>query len=170
MDDPGLSPKGHEQAREAAARLADFGKLSVISSPMRRTLETAAPYAVEVGREPAIDTRVSEVATPAGVRDRRRWLQQNFPWRGGPPRLWASLSSELRAWRRQVLDHVLNATEDSAVFTHFIAINVIAGAAMSRPETIVCRPDYASITEIDVVGGELRLVRAGAEMTSGEVR
>jgi hypothetical protein len=55
------------------------------------------------------------------------------------------------------------------VFTHFIAINVIVGAALESNETIVCKPGYASITEL-AVEGQLRLVRVGEEMRTGEVR
>jgi broad specificity phosphatase PhoE len=60
--------------------------------------------------------------------------------------------------------------DDSAVFTHFIAINVIAGAALGVEHTIVCTPDHASITEIEVKEGVLRLVRHGAAMRVDDVR
>jgi broad specificity phosphatase PhoE len=170
VDDPGLSDRGREQARRAADQLARLGTLAASSSPMRRCLETAAPFAEASGTRIVLEPRVSEVATPAGVADRRHWLQLNFSWRGGPPRLWTTLSPELRAWRDGMLAYVMGLRQDSAVFTHFIAINVITGAALARPETIVCKPDYASITELEVANGALRLVSAGAEMTSGEVR
>jgi broad specificity phosphatase PhoE len=61
-------------------------------------------------------------------------------------------------------------TADAAVFTHFIAINVIASAALGHDETIVCRPDHASITEIEVNGDALQLVRHGASMQIDDVR
>jgi hypothetical protein len=56
------------------------------------------------------------------------------------------------------------------VFTHFIAINVIVGAALGVEHTIVCTPDHASITEIDIGAGALRLVRHGASMQVDDVR
>lgn len=170
VDDPALSARGREQAQSAADQLARLGTLAASSSPMRRCLETAAPFVEASGARLVVQPRVSEVATPQGVTDRRHWLQLNFPWRGGAPRLWTTLSPELRAWRDGMLAYVTGLRQDSAIFTHFIAINVITGAALARPETIVCKPDYASITEIEVADGGLRLVRAGAEMTSGEVR
>jgi hypothetical protein len=34
----------------------------------------------------------------------------------------------------------------------------------------VCRPNYASITELSVEDGELRLVALGAAMSEGDVR
>jgi hypothetical protein len=60
--------------------------------------------------------------------------------------------------------------EDTAVFTHFIGINVIVGAAMGVEDTIVCIPDHASITELEVSNGALRVVVLGADMQVDDVR
>jgi broad specificity phosphatase PhoE len=168
--DPGLSDVGLRQAAAAARTLAGLGDLHIVSSPMRRCRETAAPYASERRLDVLIDARVGEVATPPGVGDRRAWLQQNFPWRTGDgAKLWTTRDESLQAWREDVLAYVRAFEHDCAVFTHFIAINVMLGAALDRPETIVRRPDYASITEVELNAGRLRLVRAGAEMGAGEV-
>lgn len=170
MDDPGLSEVGRNQAEAATAALTKLGGLHVISSPMRRCRETAEPYARARDLTPVIEPRVSEVATPAGVADRRAWLLQNFPWQEGPTRPWRELSPDLAAWRAQMLGCISTLDKDYAVFTHFIAINVIVGAALARKETIVCKPGYASITELAVEGGALRVVQLGEEMRVGEVR
>ncbi len=96
---------------------------------------------------------------------------ENFPWRDGDgPRSWISLDSVVRAWRDDVLAAMCEVEADSAVFTHFIAINAIVGAALGRDQTIVCRPDFASITALELNNGALRLLRLGAEMSQGEVR
>lgn len=73
-DDPGLSERGRAQAEAAAATLLAEPGLQLISSPMRRCRETAAAYEGAVGRVARIEPRVSEVATPAGIGDRRAWL------------------------------------------------------------------------------------------------
>ncbi|HYD87420.1 MAG TPA: histidine phosphatase family protein [Vitreimonas sp.] len=169
-DDPGLSSSGRAQAEAAAQALLAEGALAAFTSPMRRCRETAASYERLAGVRAAIEPRVSEVPTPAGVSDRRTWLQQNFPWRGGAPRTWSALDEALHAWRREMLACIRAFERDTAVFTHFIAVNVIAGAALGREDTIVCKPGYASITEIEVSPGGLRLVRFGDEMQTGEVR
>lgn len=168
--DPGLSQVGRGQAEAAAKTLVAQGELAVISSPMRRCLETAAPYVSSRTARLAIEPRVSEVETPAGIVDRRAWLLENFPWRGGEARSWPGLDPALLAWRARMLDFVRVIHRDTAVFTHFIAINVIVSAALARQETIVCKPGYASITQIEIEGGMLRLVRLGEEMFAGEVR
>jgi broad specificity phosphatase PhoE len=170
VDDPGLSETGHGQAEAAAADLIKRGELRIISSPMRRCRETAAPFAKTRGLAPEIEPRVSEVATPPGIVDRRAWLLQNFPWQGGPARVWSDASADLAAWRDRMLGYVRSLDHDCAVFSHFIAINVIVGAALGRSETIVCKPGYASITELAVEGGALRVVNLGEEMRVGEVR
>jgi len=169
-EDPGLSAEGRAQAEVAAQALAGLGPLAVQSSPMRRCQETAAPYAQLIGGAVRLEPRLSEVPTPPGVGDRRVWLQQNFPWQGGAARGWDDLEAHLRDWRQDVLSYVRAIDADTVAFSHFIAINVIAGAALGRDETIVCKPAYASITEIEVSPTSLRLVRHGAEMVVGEVR
>ena len=168
-DDPGLSAKGRAQAVQAAEALP--AGLAIISSPMSRCRETAAPYEARLGAPARIDPRVSEVATPAGVADRRAWLQEHFPWRAGAPgRNWATLAPGLHHWRNEVLAAARGIAGDSAVFTHFIAINALVGAALGRADTIVCRPNHASITEIAVSDDELRLIALGESMDGGDVR
>jgi broad specificity phosphatase PhoE len=170
-DDPGLSARGHAQAEAAAVQLARMGVLRVVSSPMRRCRETAAPFERASGLGARVEARVSEVRTPAGIGDRRAWLRENFAWAEGASRRdWRSVDAALRVWRDDVLEGVRAMDDGSAVFSHFIAINAIIGAALGRDETIVCRPDHASITEIAVEPGAIRLVKLGAEMQDGEVR
>lgn len=168
VDDPGLSERGRAQAQGAAEHLAAMGPLLLASSPMRRCRETAAPLAQLFQRAPSIEPRMSEVIAPAGVVDRPSWLQQNFPWRSAPMQ-WSALHPDLHDWRRAALDAVSNFSGDAVVFSHFIAINVIVGAALGSENTIVCRPDHASITLFEVGDGRLRLVRLGAEMENSEV-
>ena len=168
--DPGLSELGHAQAEKAAGTLRNLGPLHVLCSPMQRCRETAAPYLARAGADALIEPRVSEVPTPADVADRRVWLQRNFPWRGGAPRSWRDIDVRLLTWRQALIECVSTVREDTAVFSHFIAINVVCGAALGRDETIVCKPDYASITELQVIDGALRLVCHGAEMQEGELR
>jgi len=169
LADPGLSALGRAQARAAAGRLA--GPLLLVSSPMRRCRETAAPAEQTLGLQARIEPRVSEVQAPAGTEDRRAWLAENFPWADGVGRrTWRTLSPGLHDWRAHVLAAAKTIDMDTAIFTHFIAINAIVGAALGREATIVCRPDHASITELAVEDGALRLIGLGVEMNNGEVR
>ncbi len=170
-DDPGLSDAGRAQAAAAAETLAGFGALRIISSPMQRCRETARPFETRAGLAARIEPRVSEVVAPVGVTDRRAWLRENGPWdEGRARRPWSSADPALRAWRDSAVAAMLELREDTAVFSHFIAINAIAGAATRSEDTIVCVPGYASITEIEARDGTLHLIRFGAAMVQGEVR
>lgn len=171
VDDPGLSAAGHAQAEAAAQALAGLGKLAILSSPMQRCRETAAPFEKRSGSQASIEPRVSEVVAPAGVTDRRAWLRENFPWHEGAARRpWSAVDPALLAWRDSVVGAMLELKQDSAVFSHFIAINALASVATRSSDTIVCVPGYASITEFVVRDGALELTRLGASMVWGEVR
>jgi broad specificity phosphatase PhoE len=170
-DDPGLSEAGRAQAQAAAETLAGYGRLAVFSSPMKRCRETAAPFEARAGTRARIEPRVSEVVAPSGVTDRRAWLRETFPWdEGVARRQWSSVDPALRDWRESVVAAMLELEEDSAVFSHFIAINALVSAATRSADTIVCVPGYASITEFAVRDGLLELVRLGESMVRGEVR
>lgn len=62
-DDPGLSDVGRRQAEQAAAALTlDGGIDVVVSSPLRRTLETARIVAAALGRPLVVDDDLRECA------------------------------------------------------------------------------------------------------------
>lgn len=170
IDDPGLSESGHGQALAACAVLREKPVRALLTSPMRRCLETAEPFKTASGLQPLVEPRVSEVSSPVDVADRRAWLHANFPWNDGAAMHWDEIDPGLSAWRDDLLSCVSALSADSAIFSHFVAINALVGAALGRTETIVFRPDYASITELALVDGTLHLVSLGDQMTTGEVR
>ena len=59
---PGLTDRGHEQARHLATWLADevADDVAFVTSDLVRCRETAAPFAVGLGREPATDEGLRE--------------------------------------------------------------------------------------------------------------
>lgn len=138
---------------------------------MRRCQETAAPFAELRGALPITEPRVSEIVADDGVAERGAWLQERFPWRDrSKVRAWTTLEPRLQKWREEMLDFVGGIREDTAVFTHFIGVNVVAGAAKGVEDTIVFTPDHASITEIEVNQGALQLLSLGASMVVDDVR
>lgn len=169
--DPELTERGHAQAEAAARALSAFGDLDVVSSPMLRCRQTATPFAMLRGLPAVVERRVSEVAAPAGVTDRPAWLRANFPWDAGVGcRQWSDVDKALRAWRYDAVRTVSALTRDTAVVSHFIAINAIVSAALNSDKTIVFRPGHASITELERTHEGLRVVTLGAEMQSADVR
>ncbi|MES1200520.1 MAG: phosphoglycerate mutase family protein [Pseudomonadota bacterium] len=162
-DDPGLSALGKAQAEAAAERLRALGLARIVTSPMRRCRETAAPFMAAMGLDAAIEPRVTEVPTPAGT-DRQVWLKANFPGAaGGEPKGWDFCEPAVGAWRADVMSALTAIEHDTAVFTHFVAINAAVGAATNAAHAMVCKPAHASITEIVCERGVLRLVAMGEE-------
>lgn len=167
--DPGLSDAGRAQALAASRGLPPG--LDIVTSPMARCRETAAPYEARIGAGARVDRRFSEVATPVDIADRQAWLADAFPWRDGAGRRdWRTLDPQLHAWREDVLAAARALKRDTAVFSHFIAINVLAGAALGKTETIVFRPAHASITQFTLVDGVLRVAALGETVPDTEVR
>jgi ribonuclease H / adenosylcobalamin/alpha-ribazole phosphatase len=61
-DDPSLTDLGREQAKRAAARLARRGPIdAIVSSPLRRTRETAAVVAEELGLDVELEPGFAEM-------------------------------------------------------------------------------------------------------------
>jgi broad specificity phosphatase PhoE len=163
--DPGLSDIGVAQARAAASALAASGPLPIISSPLRRCRETAAPLASMWGVEPLIDAAVGEIVSPAdhaGLAARSEWL------RAAMQGTWSALGPELAAWRDAVIDRVRAIQTDTVVHSHFIAINVLVGAALGDDRVVCFAPDNCSWTVLDV-DAKIEVVELGRQATT-EVR
>ncbi len=159
--DPGLSVEGHAQADAVAEQLAERGPLALVTSPLRRCRETAAPLAARWSTDAIVEAGIAEVAAPSDDLDERaRWL------RGALAGSWADLEPGPRRWRNDTLETVRSlgrAHPDGAVLvTHFIVVNAVIGEAVSDDRVMVRRLDNGSITELDVDDdGSLRLVTGG---------
>ena len=64
--DPGLTERGTAEATRLGLWLAGEGIDAIITSPLRRARETAAPLAATLGITPEIDTGVSEYDATSG--------------------------------------------------------------------------------------------------------
>src|SRR5207248_2075313 len=99
--DPGLDEVGRSQAEAAAAELASLGPLQVITSPLRRTRETAVPFERQWGVTASIDPAVGEIRSPADdLAERSAWLAEII--RGH--RRWSDLDADRQRWRDDVVD------------------------------------------------------------------
>ena len=158
--DPGLDDVGREQAEATAEELAARFEepVPIYSSPLMRAQETAAALARRWGSEVILEPRVAEIPSPTeDLRERARWLQGVMVGR------WADLPPDLIRWRQEMIDCVLGFETDTVVFCHFIAINVVVGAATGAADMIVFKPDNASATIIETGDGELAVISLGAE-------
>jgi broad specificity phosphatase PhoE len=156
--DAGLDPSGSAQAEAVAHQLAPLGPLAIVSSPLRRTRETAAPLERLWGRPARVDTAVAEIPSPAESPARRgEWPREVVTQR------WAGLPTELCRWRAAVLETLLGLTEPTVVFTHYVAINVAVGEAVGDDRVVVFAPAHCSVTVLEAEGAALRLLDRGAE-------
>lgn len=168
--DPGLDALGVTQAAAAAQQLANATTLlPIYSSPLRRCRETALPLCELWRRDATVLPSVAEIPSPPVDRAAKRvWLTagMNGTWselqRQAPPG-----SIDYLDWRRSVVDALQALPHDCVVFTHYIAINVAAGAAQRREEVVCCRPDHASVTVIETSAQGLRLVELGKQAQTG---
>jgi broad specificity phosphatase PhoE len=144
--DPGLSDRGHRQAEAVAQALEPLGPLAIVSSPLMRAQETAAPLAGKWGAEVRVDPGVGEIPSPTDdLAERAAWLTEQF-------RLtWAERGDDLHEWRATVLATLLAMPADTVVFTHYVAIGVAVAAATGDPEADV-RPDNCSVTILESSG------------------
>lgn len=65
VDDPGLTPLGHDQAKLAAEALAGRSFDAFYASPLQRTEETARPIADALGMEPQVQSWLREITLPS---------------------------------------------------------------------------------------------------------
>lgn len=154
--DPGLSALGMAQAAHAAGILRKKAIRAAMTSPLQRCRETSAAFEMETGLSAAVAPGVREVPTPAGIEDRRAWLADVMAGR------WTKFP-DLAAFRAGVIDALLAQKVDTAVFSHYVAINVAVGAATGDDAVMIFRPAHASITALSNEGGALSLVELGAE-------
>jgi broad specificity phosphatase PhoE len=154
---PGLSELGARQAFAAAETLAQAGAKRAITSPLARARETSAQFEKLMETHARIEPGVGEIITPAGIADRAAWLKEVMA--GG----WRQTDARLQAWRYSVLAAIETLPDDTAVFSHFIAINVIVGLLADEDRVVVFKPGHASITTLVRRGGNLTLAKLGAE-------
>lgn len=154
--DPGLSALGLAQASHAAGQLRARRIPFAITSPLLRCRETAAAFEMEVGVQAVTSTGVREVPTPGDVEDRPAWLAGVMAGR------WSEAPA-LGAFRAGVVATLCGQNTDTAVFSHYVAINAAVGAATGEDTVMVFKPAHASITILSNEGGVLSLVELGAQ-------
>lgn len=167
--DPGLAADGRDQAEAAARVLGPLGPLPILSSPLKRAQETAAPLAKLWNTAPVIESAVAEIPSPQGMTldERVLWLRKLM---GGT---WREVPRELAEWREHCIATVAAIPADTVIFSHYIAINVIYGVATGDDRVVAFSPDNCSVTVFEVVPGpggmRLGLVAKGNEASLTKV-
>ena len=155
--DPGLSELGQTQAEAAAMTLFSLGAKEAICSPMQRCRETAAAFERLTGVTAAVEPVVSEIETPEGIGDRVEWL------RGYMAGTWENEGAAHDAWRRKIAEKLAALPDNTAVFSHFVAINAVVSLIDNDSRTTVFKPGHCSITQIDFSGAVPRVIEYGSQ-------
>jgi broad specificity phosphatase PhoE len=156
--DPGLDDTGRAQAAAVASALAAFGPLPVVTSPLRRTRETAAAFERTWGVVASVDPAVGEIPSPTDdLQARQSWLAGVLAER------WDGLAEGLRTWRDAVADALRAIDVDAVVVTHYVAINAAVGAATGDDRVVCFHPDNCSVTVVEHAGSgsAIRVVELG---------
>lgn len=156
--DPGLSATGRAQAAATAEHLSAMARMPIFSSPLRRAQETAQALADRWDSSITIEERIAEIPSPIDdLTDRSTWLAKVMAG------TWHELPPNLKTWREALVDCVVNAERDCVMFSHFVAINLLVGAATNEPAMVSFRPDNASITRFLSVGKTLQVLGFGEQ-------
>jgi broad specificity phosphatase PhoE len=167
-DDPGLDDTGQAQAERArdwllARPVAERPRM-VASSPLRRCRETAMPTAEALGVELAIEPLVGEIPTPRALSaaERPAWLRNAFEG------TWGEIKGDLDydAWRGDIVNALIR-RGNTAVFSHYVAINAVVSKLAGLDQVLAFRPDHASISVFETDGARLTLIERGAEASTG---
>ncbi len=159
--DPGLSDLGRSQAAVTAERLAKLAPVNLVSSPLARARETASALERIWHRPVVIETAVAEIPSPTqDLSARTAWLRKIMVG------TWSQAGADSIRWREQVIAYLNALTQDTIIFSHFVAINVALGSALGDDRVTCFTPDNASVTIFESDGQRLGLVEKGAERAS----
>jgi len=155
--DPGLTELGRQQAQVVADRLRLVHPKQIVTSPLRRAVETAMPLSFALSMQPLVVQQVAEIPTPAHMTlaHRGEWLRTIMA------RTWSQTDPELRRWRDAIVDGLTRLQVDTAIYSHFVAINVALGASIGDDRVTCFMPAHASVTVLETNGRAVSLVELG---------
>ncbi len=162
--DPDLSELGHQQALKISEELGPLGPLPILTSPMQRAQQTAAPFEKTWKTHAVIEPAITEIPTPdLGMKQRDGWLKAVME--GTWDQFGNQKAGEIRwnEWRHGVINRLLKITEDTLLTTHFISINVAVGWATGDNKVVNFKPGNASCTVLEVKNNRLKLISLGQE-------
>ena len=168
--DPGLDALGQSQAEALAEKVKGLiaQPVAIVSSPLKRCQETAAPLAAAWGVTTQIEAGVGEIPSPlTDLTERTQWLRRVMAgaWDG----LYNDAVSvdsgvDFRGWNNNVLATLNNMQGDAVViFSHFIALNAAYCAATGAADVVSFAPANCSLSIFETDGAKLSLIEQGEE-------
>lgn len=170
--DESIEPTSQADAEAVARALVAEDVGSIVSSPLRRALATAAPLAALVGLEPRIDDRFGEmhVGPWEGLSEDEvaaQWPTEWQEWRTEPHRLQLRGRETLADLNVRVAEALEQLSSESVVtgaavvFTHDAVVRAAVAWALGTGPEIYRHVDVAncSITTVRIVDGLPHLLR-----------
>ena len=165
--DPGLAPRGKEQAERLVEALRPDRVDALYTSPATRARETAAPLAAALGLEPVVEPGIAEfdAADPS-------YVPVEELRAAGDPRYEALLRGELysphvdpQEFRATVVAAVEAIAERhpggrAVLVTHAGAINAYAGHVLGQEKSLWFAPAYCSLSRIGAARDGRRGIRS----------
>ena len=154
--DPGLSEHGHLQARRLADWLAPETPDAVVTSPLRRARETAAPLAETLGLRVEVDAGITEYDATAGsyipIEELRAAKDER--WFATIEGRWADAGGvDPAVFQRQVVPAMHALVERFpgrrvVVVTHGGVLNVFLSHVLGTETLLFFHPEYTSISRV----------------------
>lgn len=155
--DPGLCLAGAQEAMALARMLQSDPPTRLRVSPRLRARETAMPLSALCALEREVVVAYDELPWKDGQGPRERSADVRRFLEGD----WGAADDHIRRWREALIAAAMGERGDVVVVTHYVAINVLIGAAINDRRVHVFSPANTSIAEFRVASGGLHLVARG---------
>jgi 2,3-bisphosphoglycerate-dependent phosphoglycerate mutase len=170
--DPPLTAAGREQAKRLAEWLAVEQVDAVLSSPLRRAIETAQPIAAAVGREVETFEGIVEydVNSDHYIPTEELRVTKDERWTAMVEGRWDEFGAELPEIFRARVDEAVNAIVDRfpggrvAAVCHGGVINVAIGSVLGIAQPLWFEPGYSSISRMLAARSGIRSVASLNEL------
>lgn len=159
--DPGLSARGAEQASRLGTWLAGERVDAIVTSPLRRAQETAAPLATRLGLTPEIDPGVSEYDATSGeyipIEELRALKDER--WQATIEGRWSDVGGvdpvSFQAEVVPAIDAIIErfAGARVAVVCHGGVINVYLAWILGITRPLWFHPEYTSVHRVHAARG-----------------
>ena len=168
--DPQLTAEGRRQAALLAEFLSVHAELTpvrVVTSPMRRAVQTADPVAELVGVEVGIDERLAEFdqGAPAYIPVEDSRADKAAQWRALESGIWGEHRFDPAVFETRVLaafDDIIadNPGQRVAVVCHSGVLNAFLSRLLERRRSMFVQADYTSFSRVLASSGGTRQLRS----------
>ena len=116
--------------------------MNIVSSPLLRAQETAAPLASMWEVDVRIDDSFRELPSLVSFEERVAWLKDVMQ------RTWDEVDDALVEWRDAAWWSITALEVDTVIVSHFMVINAILSRLNSDDRLVSFEPDYVSVTQL----------------------